>query len=162
LLKRFLLEFQRDFPECNFIHCPIAWAPPALGCSLSEDEAGSMSPAMFEEFCLPTLADLSRTFGGLFMHCCAAADHQYANFQKIPKLRGLNRVFQAPGPVPAIRAFAGKTVLMQAWMSADQYIEMVDNAQPDSRFLFNLSQEPPDDLRKSYDRLRQHCPRKET
>lgn len=162
LLTRFLQEFRRDFPECNFIHCPTAWAPPALGCSLSEDEAGSMSVAMFEEFCLPSLVDLSRSFDGLFMHCCAAADHQYASFRKIPDLRGLNRVFQAPGPLPAIRAFAGRTVLMQAWMSADQYIDMVDNAQPGSRFLFNLLQQPPDDLRRSYDRLRARCPRRDS
>ncbi|MCC6445271.1 MAG: hypothetical protein IT210_17650 [Armatimonadetes bacterium] len=84
LLKNFWHEFIREFPECNLCHCPIAWAPPRLGCWLSEDEAGCISTGMFEEFCLPWLADLSESFGGLFMHCCATADYQYENFKKSP------------------------------------------------------------------------------
>lgn len=95
---------------------------------------------MFEEFCLPSLIELSQTFGGMFMHCCANADHQYRSFQKIPNLRGLNRVFQyPPGPGPAIRAFAGRTVLVDAWMGEAQFTELLDLAQPASRYLFNLS-----------------------
>ncbi len=53
LLKQFFDAFKRAFPECNLCHCPNAWAPPELGVWLSEDEAGSMSVQMFEEFCLP-------------------------------------------------------------------------------------------------------------
>jgi len=88
LLGSFLGEFQRMIPNCNLCHCPRAWAPHELGVWLSEDEVGSMSSAMFEEFCLPSLERLSRTFGGLFMHCCAAADHQYEGFKRVPNLRG--------------------------------------------------------------------------
>ena len=113
LLKAFLVEFGRSFGEVNYCHCPYAWAPPELGCWLSEDEAGAMSVAMFDDFCLPTLVDLSESFGGLFVHCCATADHQYGSFLRIPNLRGLNRVFQSPGPRPAVDAFAGRTVLMK-------------------------------------------------
>jgi len=102
LLKDFLFLFRNEFPNHNPIHCPVgAWAPPNLGCSLSEDEAGSMSVEMFEEFCLPSLVDLSETFGGMFMHCCAKADHQYKSFKKIPNLRAINRVFQYPPSRPS-------------------------------------------------------------
>ncbi|MEI7902136.1 MAG: hypothetical protein WCK89_17925, partial [bacterium] len=114
LLKQFFAEFMREFPNCNLCHCPNAWGPPELGVWLSEDEAGSMSARMFEGFCLPNLNDLSDTFGGLFVHCCATADHQYGGFRKIHHLRGLNRVFQSPGPRPAIQAFSGQTVLTTA------------------------------------------------
>lgn len=159
LLTDFLLEFRRQFPECSYIHCPNMWAPPELGCSLSEDEAGAMSVGMFEEFCLPTLVEMSETFGGMFMHCCAAADHQYASFKKIPHLRSLNRVFQAPGPRPAVDAFAGQTVLAQAWMGLDDMLGMLDMAHEDSRFVFNVGGMPLDDQKRVYEALRERCPR---
>lgn len=159
LLKKFLVEFRRELGEVNYCHCPIAWAPPDLGCWLSEDEAGTVSVEMFDEFCLPPLVELSRTFGGLFMHCCATADHQYGEFRKIPQLRGLNRVFQAPGPKPAIDAFSGHTVFVQSWCPVDFYAEMLAMARPDSRFLFNLGPLPPADADAAYARLRGLCGR---
>jgi hypothetical protein len=159
LLESFLAEFMRRFPNCNLIHCPNHWAPPELGCALSEDEAGSMSTPMFEEFCLPSLVDLSETFGGLFIHCCATADHQYQSFRKIPNLRGMNRVFQAPGPRPAIEAFAGRTVLVTGWGTADDVFKMLDQALPESRFLFNMGAQPLDEAKRTFERLRARCPR---
>ncbi|MGD0093342.1 MAG: uroporphyrinogen decarboxylase family protein [Planctomycetota bacterium] len=159
LLKRFLIEYRKQIGECNLCHCPYAWAPAQLGCWLSEDEVGSISRAMFARFCLPFLTELSETFGGLFMHCCANAGHQYGGFQEIPNLRGLNRVFQAPGPGPAIQAFAGKTVLMQAWSPEEFLNNMLDLAQPDSRFLFNLEGPSRAEIAPVYERLRKRCPR---
>jgi len=160
LLVDFLFEFRRRFPNCNLCHCPNAWAPPELGAWLSEDEAGSLSTAMFEEFCLPSLVELSERFGGLFVHCCAAADHQYDSFRKIPNLRGLNRVFQAPGPRPAIEAFSGRTVLMVAWTGEQGVCEMLDMALPDTRFLFNMGAQPVDEARSTFERLRARSPRR--
>jgi hypothetical protein len=160
LLKRFLTEFKRRFPECNLCHCPNVWTPPELGCSLSEDEVGCMSPRMFETFCLPTLTDLSETFGGLFMHCCANADRHYARFRKIPNLRGLNRVFQSPGPRPAIEAFAGETVLVMAWLDEAGFGQMLDLALPQTRYLFNPSASTLEEAKGLYARLRARCPRR--
>lgn len=160
LLAEFLVEFRRQFPNCNYCHCPYAWAPPELGCWLSEDEVGSMSAAMFEEFSLPILVDLSRQFGGLFVHCCATADHQYENFKKIPNLRGLNRVFQTPGPRPAIETFEGHTVFMHAWHPLEYVEAMLDLARPHTRFLFNMPYQPLDDARRTFERLRSRCPGK--
>jgi hypothetical protein len=159
LLTEFLRTFMAEVGEVNLCHCPVAWAPPEQGCWLSEDEAGAMGVAMFEEFCLPSLTDLSRAFGGLFVHCCATADHQYESFLRIPNLRGLNRVFQAPGPEPAARAFAGRAVLMQAWMPEDQVLAMLDMALPESRFLFNMPYQPADEAKATFERLRERCPR---
>jgi len=159
LLKAFLAEFGRSFGEVNFCHCPYAWAPPRLGCWLSEDEAGAISTTAFDEFCLPLLIDLSTTFGGLFMHCCAAADHQYASFNRIPNLRGLNRVFQSPGPRPAIDAFSGRTVLMMAWFDEPTMLSMLDMALPNTRFLFNMPGQPLEEAKRTYEKLRTQCAR---
>lgn len=157
LLEGFLRAFIAEFSDCNLCHCPTAWAPPELGCWLSEDEAGAMSVAMFEDFCVPTLACLSESFGGIFIHCCATADHQYSSFRKIPNLRGLNRVFQAPGPQPAIEAFSGQTVLMMAWMTEAQLGELLDMALPDTRYLFDMSGLDLETARGVHERLRRRC-----
>ena len=157
LLVDFLNQFKRQFPECNLCHCPNAWAPTELGCWLSEDEAGSMSVEMFEEFCLPSLVELTEGFGGLFVHCCATADHQYGSFKKIPNLRGLNRVFQEPGAGPAIKAFSGNTVLIVAWYPEENVHDMLRMAQPDTRFLFNMPAQPLDESKGTLERLRTAC-----
>ena len=60
------------------------------GMTLSEDEAGSVNAEIFEDLFLPELAALSKRYGGIGMHCCADARHQWANFKKIPGLRLLN------------------------------------------------------------------------
>ncbi len=144
LLKTFFDAFLREVGEANLCHCPTAWAPPELGVWLSEDEAGSLSKPMFEAFCLPTLIDLSETYGGLFVHCCATADHQYQNFAKIPNLRGLNRVFQAPGPRPAIETFSQKTVLMVAWTGEEKGVPDAGYGAAETRFLFDMPAQPLD------------------
>ena len=159
LLTEFLDEFKRQVPNPNLIHCPYTWAPPELGCSLSEDEAGSVNQEMFEEFCLPSLVEMSEHFGGMFVHCCATADHQYEQFNKIPNLRGINRVFQAPGPRPAIEAFENRTVLVMAWLDETAAGGLLDQALPGTRFLFNISPLPIEEAKRAYDRLRERCPR---
>jgi len=158
VLTAFLREFLQRFPSGNLCHCPYAWAPREQGIWLSEDEAGALSVAAFEEFCLSSLVDLSRDFGGLFMHCCATADHQYGNFLRIPNLRGINRVFQAPGPRPAIEAFAGRAVLIMAGLDEQAIHDMLDMALPGTRFLFDLPAKPLYEQKAIYDRLRERCP----
>ncbi|MFH0795830.1 MAG: uroporphyrinogen decarboxylase family protein [Candidatus Omnitrophota bacterium] len=158
LLKIFLRTFIREFPNCNLCHCPTAWAPPEFGVWLSEDEAGSISSEMFVKFCLPSLVALSREFGGMFIHCCANADHQYGNFRRIPNLRGLNRYLpkQSGGPRAVIEAFSEKTVIMPPFENEQKVYEWLDMALPNTRFLFNL----PVDLlnieeaKRMYDRIR--------
>lgn len=161
LVQQFLRAAIREFPQLNICHCPLVWIPSYLGVALSEDEAGSMSAEMFEEFCLPSLIELSREFGGLFMHCCAKADHQYPSFRKIPNLRGLNRVFQyPPGHRPAFEMFGGQTVFMQAWMPEEKVYEYLADAPPGTRFLFQLDPQPTlDETYRLYERIRARCPR---
>lgn len=162
LLSRFIVEFKREFPECNLCHCPEAWAPPELGIWLSEDEVGSLSPAMFEEFCLPVLTELSGRFGGLFMHCCANAEHQFPGFLKIPNLRALNR---AGGQFePMLRSDIGRTlaermVFMVAWAPEKEVNSLLDLAPPGARFLINMPEMPLEEAKATFERLRARCPR---
>jgi len=62
------------------------------GLYISNDEVGSINEQMFLDFVLDDLNTLSKRYGGLGMHCCANADHQWNNFKKIEDLHILNLV----------------------------------------------------------------------
>jgi hypothetical protein len=160
LLKQFFDAYFRRFPQCNPAHYPNAWSPLSYGIWLSEDEAGALSVPMFERFCLPLLDDLSDRYGGLVMHCCATADHQYGNFRKIRRLRGINRFFQKPGPLPAIQAFSGRSVLIISSISDEENLgRLLDMALPETRYLFALPGMSLEQAKRINDFLRQRCPR---
>mgnify|MGYP001810018578 CR=1 FL=1 len=78
--RRYGTEFEAHYPS-YFMHG---------GMTLSEDEVGAVNAEIFEEFFAPELAALSNRYGGISIHCCADAGHQWENFRKIPGLRLLN------------------------------------------------------------------------
>ncbi len=140
LFKAFVQLLRDMYPTLSPCHCPETWTPPSLGPWVSNDECGSMSVAMFEEFCLPELVDLAETFGGLGMHCCAAAEHQFPSFQKIPNFYAFNRVSSGKGYLPLLDHFAGEgsPVHVLAWLSDEQTAELLARAPAGTRFIFNL------------------------
>ena len=156
LFKTFLAEFRKEFPNCSPCHCPNVWAPPAMGPWLSNDECGAFSTGLFEEFCLPELVDLSETFGGLGMHCCAAAEHQFESFKKIPKFYAFNRVAAQRGYAPLLDHLAGKAapVHVLAWISEQDIEHLVRNAPIGTRFIFNLCGTTVDEARPWLSRMR--------
>jgi hypothetical protein len=62
------------------------------GITMSVDEVGALSPDMFKEFFRDELVSLSEHFGGLGIHCCADARHQWSNFRDLPGLKVINHV----------------------------------------------------------------------
>ncbi|MBU4200113.1 MAG: hypothetical protein KKG09_06650 [Verrucomicrobia bacterium] len=87
-LTAFLDEWFRRYGTDYVAHCPDYFM--SGGMTLSEDEVGVVNEALFVEFFLPELAALSNRYGGLGMHCCADARHQWPHFRSIPGLRLLN------------------------------------------------------------------------
>ncbi len=140
LYKRFLQELRREFPRMSWCHCPSAWSPPEMGPWLSNDECGAFGVEMFEEFCLPELVDLAETFGGLGMHCCALAEHQFPSFKRIPNFYAFNRVAAKGGPgYPALLThFAGPTapVHVLGWVEETMIRRLVTEAPAGTRFIF--------------------------
>jgi hypothetical protein len=163
LFKAFLVAFRREFPNCVPSHCPLVWTPPEMGPWLSNDECGAMSVDMFEEFCLPELIDLSQTFGGLGMHCCANAEHQFESFKKIPNFYAFNRV--APDrrydTLPACFPEPDAPVFVLAWMPDDQLEALLRTAHPQTRFIFVRNNLTVDEAREWLDSCRALSPRKD-
>jgi hypothetical protein len=81
--------FHRYGQEC-IAHYPDYYLP--QGVTLSVDEIGAVNSKMFLKFFLPELIQFSERYGGLGMHCCAHARHQWEHFKKISGLRLLNIV----------------------------------------------------------------------
>jgi hypothetical protein len=140
LLKAFLGELRREFPNMVPCHCPGVWCPPEMGWWASNDECGAMSTPMFEEFCLPELVDLARTFGGFGMHCCADAEHQFDEFRQIPGFYAFNRVGARQGWLtildhPGLTGPKGP-VFVLAWVSDQDTETLIRTAPPGTRFIF--------------------------
>ena len=60
------------------------------GITMSVDEVGALNPEMFQEFFRDELVLLAEHFGGLGIHCCADARHQWGNFRELPGLKVMN------------------------------------------------------------------------
>ena len=60
------------------------------GITMSVDEVGAVSEDMFREFFRDELVAISERFGGLGIHCCADARHQWGNFRDVPGLKVMN------------------------------------------------------------------------
>jgi hypothetical protein len=88
LQVEFLDRWKKQYGDEFIAHYPEYYMP--TGITTSEDEIGSISPAMFEEYCSDDLNFLGERYGGLGIHCCADARHQWANFRKIRSLKLLN------------------------------------------------------------------------
>jgi len=114
LFTAFFDDWFRRYGTEFIAHCPNDYYP--RGITLSEDEAGAVNTDMFEEFFLPELVDLSNHYGGLGMHCCANARHQWDNFKKIPDLKLLNICQPAQIVREAFEQFGDRVVHQHGWM----------------------------------------------
>ena len=84
----FLDEWKVRYGQEFAAHYPAYYM--SQGISMSEDEIGTISPAMFDEYCLDDLNFLADRYGGLGVHSCAESRHQWDGFKKIRGLRMLN------------------------------------------------------------------------
>ncbi|MHC4480653.1 MAG: uroporphyrinogen decarboxylase family protein [Planctomycetota bacterium] len=90
LIIRFVREQRSRVPEFMPCHFPPVWLPDGRGISMSDDCLAVLSPALYEEFALPYVNELSDEFGGVFVHSCGNFAHQLGNLEKVHNLRGLN------------------------------------------------------------------------
>lgn len=92
LLFNFLDEWFRRYGRSFVAHFPDYYMP--QGVTLSVDEIGAINTRLFRQYELPDLTAFSQRYGGLGLHCCANARHQWGNFQQVPGLRLLNLISQ--------------------------------------------------------------------
>lgn len=100
--------------------------------------------------------DLAGTFGGLGMHCCADAEHQFELFKKIPGFYGFNRVAARRGWDPLIEHFGGPEapVHVLGWIDEDAIMRLRQIAPEGARFIFELMGAELDDAKSWLSRMR--------
>ena len=118
---------------------------------------------MFEEFCLPELVDLAETFGGLGMHCCADAEHQFESFRKIPNFYAFNRTAAQRGYSPLLDHFVGPSAPIHviAWISEEDIEYLIKTAADGTRFIFKLFAQNSEDAKQWLERMRKLSPHKD-
>jgi hypothetical protein len=84
----FLDEWYSRYGTDFIAHYPDYYLP--CGVTLSVDEIGAVSGKMFLQYFLPHLNCFSERYGGLGIHCCANARHQWEHIRKVKGLRLLN------------------------------------------------------------------------
>ncbi len=159
LLETFLAALRAEFPRMSLCGCPTVWSPPELGPWPSNDECGAVGVGMFEEFMLPELIALSERFGSIGMHCCAAADHQFESFKKIPHFYAFNRVpplgSGETGFDSAVLTLGGPTgpVFVLGWISVDVVEHVLRIAPEGTRFIFQQVVADVDEGKRNLDRM---------
>ena len=155
LMAAFMDEWFARYGQDYAAHYPDYYMP--KGITLSEDEVGSVSREMFEEFFLPELKWLSERYGGIGIHCCANARHQWHNFLKVPGLRLIN-IHQPPEQVrDAYKFFTGHTTHMHSWCGDG---ELETWTYPDgARVVLQLSADKKDKALDLSQRARKFCGR---
>jgi hypothetical protein len=141
LLRQFIAAYRRELPRTTFGHCPSTWTAPEMGPWVSNDECGAMSCEMFEEFCLPEMIELARDWGGIGMHCCANAQHQFHLFRRIPNFYAFNRVPTGVGwekdNAQTLLGGPDGPVMVPGWVAAAEIPVILRTAPPGTRFIFN-------------------------
>jgi hypothetical protein len=112
LIIGFVREQRSRVPEFMPCHWPPVWLPDGRGISVSDDCLAVLSPALYEQFALPYLNELSDEFGGVFVHSCGNFVHQFDNLDKVHELRGLN-FGASETPFEAVwERFGGRTAIV--------------------------------------------------
>lgn len=161
LLEDLLDELHKEFPTMTLCGCPGVWSPPDMAPWYSNDECGAFSAELFERFCMPELLELSEHFGGMGMHCCADAEHQFAAFTRIPGLYAFNRVASKRGYGPILDHLAGPDgpVHVLAWLDEETIADLITRAPEGTRFVFSLMDADEDKASPWLERMRALSPR---
>ena len=125
LMITFLDEWFSRYGSEFIAHYPSYYMPD--GVTFSVDEVGCVNADMFAEFFLPELASMSERYGGVGIHCCANARHQWDGFKQVPGLRLLNLV-QPPDVLSEAYVFFAEHV---AQMHCDART-LADGSQPET------------------------------
>lgn len=156
LLTAFLDEWFRRYGRNFVAHCPDYYMP--QGVTLSEDEAGSVNEEIFASLFLPELQRLSDRYGGLGMHCCADARHQWPNFRKI---RGL-RLLQLSNPpkrnpedyiIPSYAFFEKTCAQWKGWSPAGPMETWPDQWPRNARVVLDIPARDGDEAARLADQL---------
>ena len=137
LLTAFLDEWFRRYGPGFVAHFPDYYMP--SGITLSEDEIGAVSADLFGEYFRPELESLAARYGGLGLHCCANARHQWSQLRELRGLRVLNICRPRDVAVAAYEYFSDVTAQMHGAVTGDSLETWPGGYPPKSRVVLEVS-----------------------
>ena len=139
LLVAFLDEWFSRYGVAFVAHYPDYYMP--RGITLSEDEIGAVSEDVFETSFFDELVELSERFGGIGIHCCAHARHQWEGLKRVSGLRLLNLVQPAEKLIDAYRYFASVAPQMHNWCGEGDPLSWIEELPEESRVVLQVPAE---------------------
>ena len=107
MIKEFLFElideWFRRYGREFIAHFPDYYMP--YGISMSEDEIGTVSSDMYQDFFEKELVEFSERYGAIGIHSCANSVHQWENLKRIPNLKILNLVREKEETMQSLDVF---------------------------------------------------------
>jgi len=89
-----LAAYRKEFgPAFVPVTWPHVWFPDGFGLTLTQDSIPFLSPALYREFELPLVREISRANGGVYVHCCGDCEHALADLATIPNLIGFDHAY---------------------------------------------------------------------
>ncbi|MBD3183712.1 hypothetical protein GF312_15590 [Candidatus Poribacteria bacterium] len=152
-LDEWFNRYNREF----IAHYPVYYMPE--GITLSEDEVGIINDEMFLEFFMPELKELSYRYGGIGVHCCADARHQWDNFSRIPELRLLNLVQPVNELKEAYNFFAHRVPQMHSWFGEGPAWTWPGQYPGNARVVMEVGASSKDEALNLADKLHKSCGR---
>ncbi|MBM3277510.1 MAG: hypothetical protein FJY95_05445 [Candidatus Handelsmanbacteria bacterium] len=131
LLTAFLDEWFARYGREYLAHYPDYYMEG--GITLSEDEIGAVGPQVYAELFHPELVELSGRYGGIGVHCCAHARHQWAGLASLPELRLLNLVQPPPVLASAYGYLAARAGQMHSWCGDGDVLTWAESLPAGSR-----------------------------
>ena len=137
LLTAFLDEWFRRYGSGFVAHFPDYYMP--RGVTLSEDEIGAVSTDAFVEYFRPELELLAARYGGLGLHCCANARHQWPHLRELQGLRVLNICRPRNIAIAAYDYFVDVAAQMHGSVTDDPIEIWPGRYPPKSRVVFEVA-----------------------
>ena len=148
LLTAFLDEWFSRYGTEYIAHYPSYYMNG--GMTLSEDEIGAVDERMFDEMFYDELCELSERYGGIGIHCCANAVHQWDNLGRIPGLRLLNLHVEAD---QALSHFEHLVPQWHALTGDESPTERVGRIPPKAHAVVQMTATASDEARRIADEL---------
>ena len=151
-LTAFLDEWFSRYGVGFIAHYPVYYM--SQGVTLSEDEIGAVSMESFRLLFLPQLKQLSERYGGIGIHCCANARHQWDALSSVPDLKLLNLVQPKDVLREAYSFFAARVPQMHSWCGDGDPVGWLGRLPSDARVVLQVDAENEDHARKLSEQMR--------
>jgi hypothetical protein len=136
VLERYAEEFGETLAHSTWPH---VWFPREYGTMLTQDSIPSLSPALYRDFELPLVKELSEKTGGLYIHCCGSFEYALDGLREVPNIIGVDHAYPHSHAEVILEKLGMQTVITShpssqgetEFPTLDRYIEFLEGMLPE-------------------------------